>query len=226
MDVPPTPKAQRQFDMMQAKLIGFLEPAGQVLRRYPATDESLPARYARAIAAMQAGDLTTGIREIDALIAEEPENPYFHELKGQTLFESGRVDASIPPYERANELKPDQPLLLIGLAQSLNQRGEGDDHARAEDALKSALFLEPRNAFAWRELSITLHRLGRDGEADVAYAEAALNIGNYPDANVFAGRALRKLEAGTPVYQQALDIMSQTDPRLPENAPYYRRRAG
>ncbi|MEO1568901.1 MAG: M48 family metalloprotease [Pseudomonadota bacterium] len=224
MDVPPTPEMLRQFDMMQAKLVGFLEPAALVRRNYPPDDTSLAARYARSIAAMQAGDLTASIREIDALIAEEPENPFFHELKGQTLYEAGKVDESIPPYERANELKPGQPLLQIGLAQSLTQRGVDDDLARAEELLKSSLLTEPRNAFAWRELSITLHRMGRNGEADVAYAEASLNIGNYPDANIFAGRALKKLEKGTPTFIQALDILNQTDPRLPENAPYYRRR--
>ena len=224
VDVPPTPEVQHQFEMMQAKLIGFLEPAAMVARRYPYDDTGLPARYARAIAAMQAGDVTASIREIDALIEAEPENPYFHELKGQTLYESGRVEESIGPYEQANLLKPDQPLLEVGLAQSLSQRGGEEDLLRAEELLRSALITEPENAFAWRELSIALHKLGRNGEADVAYAEAALNMGNYPDANVFAGRALKKLERGSPTYIQANDILNQTDPRLPENAPFYRRR--
>lgn len=224
MDQPFTPKVERQYEMMRAKLIGFLEPPAIVNRHYPIGDDSLPARYARSIAAMQAGDLSTAVREIDALIEVEPENPYFHELKGQALFEGGRVEPSIPSYETANALKPDQALLQIGLAQSLTQRGNEGDLQRSEDLLKSALIIEPNNAFAWRELSIALHRMGRNGEADVAYAEAALNIGNYPDANTFASRALAKLENGTPTYIQALDIINQTDPRLPENAPFYRRR--
>jgi len=223
MDKPFDARVQRQYEMMRAKLIGFLEPAAIVNRHYPLDDVSLPARYARAIAAMQAGDVTTSVREIDALIEAEPDNPYFHELKGQTLYEGGRVEASIAPYERANELKPGQPLLQVGLAQSLTQRGEPGDLERSETLLKAALLAEPRNAYAWRELSIALHRMGRNGEADVAYAEAALNIGNYPDANTFASRALAKLEKGTPMHLKALDIINQTDPRLPENAPYYRR---
>ncbi|MEM7768572.1 MAG: M48 family metalloprotease, partial [Pseudomonadota bacterium] len=78
MDKPFDETVQRQYDMMRAKLIGFLEPAAIVRRHYPDDDMTLPARYARAIAAMQAGDATTSVREIDALIEEEPDNPYFH----------------------------------------------------------------------------------------------------------------------------------------------------
>ena len=82
-DKPEDPRVVEQFEMMKAKLVGFLEPPARVFRDYPPTDLSAPARYARSISAMQAADLTTAITEIDSLIAEEPENPYFHELKGQ-----------------------------------------------------------------------------------------------------------------------------------------------
>ena len=88
MDVRPTPETLHEFEMMQAKLIGFLQPAAQVYRKYPRSDESTPARYARSIAAMQAADISTALEEVDALIAIEPDNPYFHELKGQILLKA------------------------------------------------------------------------------------------------------------------------------------------
>ena len=43
------PELQARHDMMRAKLSGFMERPDVVARRYPQTDQSLPARYARAI---------------------------------------------------------------------------------------------------------------------------------------------------------------------------------
>jgi len=158
MDVEPDPETVREFEMMQAKLIGFLEPAAQVYREYPRSDDSAPARYARAIAAMQAADISTALSQVNSLIEQSPDNPYFHELKGQILFESGRVEESVGPHKRANELMPDQPLLLINLGRSLIARGEPGDIAAGEEALRDALIAEPHNAFAWQNLAIALEK--------------------------------------------------------------------
>jgi len=223
MDKPPDPETVHQFEMMQAKLIGFLRPLQEVYNRYPSEDKGQPARYARAIAAMQSADLTTALREIDSLLAEEPDNPYFHELKGQILFETGRPEASIEPHARANELLPDQPLLLINLGRSLIARGGPDDLERGERALRDALIEEPGNAFAWQQLAIALEKQGERAKAKHATAEAAYHGGAIPRANAFAGRAAQDLEPGTPEYIRARDIMAITDPRLPENQNAYRR---
>ncbi len=223
MDVPPTPETVREFEMMQAKLIGFLQPAAQVYRKYPGSDESTPARYARSIAAMQAADISTALDEINALIELEPDNPYFHELKGQILFESGRVAESVAPHQRSNELMAGEPLLLINLGRSLIARGEPGDLEAGEDALRDALIAEPHNAFAWQNLAIALEKQGHRAEAQIATAEAAYNVGDLPRANVFAGRAIKDLERGTPLFRRASDIMAITDPRLPENQDVYRR---
>ncbi len=59
-------------------------------RRYPLSDTSLPARYARAISAYRHGDMRDAIAQIDSLIQTQPSNPYFYELKGQALLEGGR----------------------------------------------------------------------------------------------------------------------------------------
>lgn len=223
MDVEPDPETVREFEMMQAKLIGFLEPAAQVYREYPRSDDSAPARYARAIAAMQAADISTALSQVDSLIDQAPDNPYFHELKGQILFESGRVGESVGPHKRANELMPDQPLLLINLGRSLIARGEPGDIESGEEALRDALIAEPHNAFAWQNLAIALEKQDKRAEAKLATAEAAYNVGDLPRANAFAGRAIRDLERGTTLHRRASDILAITDPRLPENRDIYRR---
>lgn len=223
LDVPPTPKDIEQLEIMHAKLIGFLEPPARVYQRYPKTDLSEPARYARSIAAMQASDITTAIKEIDELIEIAPANPYYHELKGQILFEGGRAADSVAPLEAANELLPDNPLILIAYARSLIARGEDGDVELGEEALRDALIAEPENAFAWAQLAIALENQGLRSQAQLATAESAYNVGDIGRAHIFAQRALQGLEPNTHDSRRASDVFNVTDPRLPENQAYYRR---
>ncbi|MEL7541105.1 MAG: tetratricopeptide repeat protein, partial [Pseudomonadota bacterium] len=223
-DKPEDPVVEKQFDMMKAKLVGFLEPPARVFRDYPPTDNSQAARYARSISAMQVADLTTALKEVDSLIKEEPENPYFHELKGQILFETGKPVESIDPLIEANRLLPGNALLQISLARSLLARGDEDDMELAENALRDALIAEPNNAFAWTQLAIVFEQQENRPMAQVATAEAAYNIGNYPRAYAFAERAIRELTPNTPAWRQASDIRNATDPALPENEVFWRRR--
>ena len=224
MDVPPTERELRQYDMMRAKLVGFLDTPAKVRREYPASDTSAPARYARAIAAYLAADIQTGLREIDSLLADEPENPYFHELKGQMLFESGRVAESVEPHRRALELLPGQPLLLISYARSLNARNEEGDVEAAESALRDSIIAERDNAFAWAQLAITLENQGRRAEAQLATAESAYWVGDIVRAHMFAKRAVDQLERGTTNHRRADDIVLITDPSNPDNREFYQRR--
>ncbi|MEM9739497.1 MAG: M48 family metalloprotease [Pseudomonadota bacterium] len=221
--VPPEPRVVREFEFMQAKLVGFLHPPTQVFRRYPLSDTSMPARYARSVAYMQAADNGAAVAEIDSLIVDEPENPYFHELRGDILFDGGRFDEAVASHAASVELKPNQPLLLIRLAQSLSARNQEGDQALAEDALRQALLIEQDNAYAWRQLATSVAAQGRTAEAQLATAESAYYIGDISRANRFAGRARLDLESGTPLYRRASDILAITDPRLPENQDFYRR---
>jgi predicted Zn-dependent protease len=222
-DVAPTDREQHQYEMMRAKLIGFLDTAGKVRREYPDTDQSEPARYARSIAAMQASDIQVALTEIDSLLVEEPENPYFWELKGQILFEAGRTAESVEPHRKSLEFKPGQPLLLINYARSLNARGEPGDVELAEAALRDALIAEPDNAFAWQQLAITLEKQGHRAEAQLATAESAYAVGDLERANIFAHRALDQLERNTVDYRRADDILLITDPNNPDNREFYDR---
>jgi len=223
-DTPSAPKAVAQLEIMQAKLIGWTQSPGHVLREYPLSDETVPAKYARAINAYRNSDIGTALRNMDELIAIEPENPYFLELKAQILIEVGRNEEAIAPAQQAVELSDGHPLIRVLLAQALIGRGEDGDFTRAEDELRAALRVEPDNVFAWDHLSRALAKQGRVAEAEVATAELAYAIGDLQRANIFAGRAMKDLEAGTPLWIRASDIQAATDPRLPENAWAYRQR--
>lgn len=223
MDVPPTERELRQYEMMRAKLVGFLDSPLKVRRDYPASDTSAPARYARAISAFRSSDIQIALKEIESLLAEEPDNPYFNEFKGQILFESGRAAESIAPHARSLELMPGQPLFLINYARSLNARNEAGDSASAEVALRDALIAEPDNAFAWAQLAITLEHLDRRAEAQLATAESAYWVGDIVRANAFAKRASQSLDKGSTNYRRADDIVLITDPNNPDNRVFYER---
>ncbi|MEX1251239.1 MAG: M48 family metalloprotease [Hyphomonas sp.] len=223
MDVQPTEREQKQYEMLRAKLVGFLDSPLKVRRDYPASNTSSAARYARAISAYRASDIQTALVDTDALIAEDPENPYFQELKGQILFESGRAAASVEPHARSLELLPGQPLLLINYARSLNARNGEGDTAAAETALRDALIAEPDNAFAWAQLAITFENQNRRAEAQLATAEAAYWVGDIVRANAFAKRASQSLDKGSTNYRRADDIVLITDPSNPDNRVFYER---
>jgi predicted Zn-dependent protease len=193
-------------DRMQAKLIGFLQPMERVLRRYPESDDSLPARYARAIAHYRNSGLTTALGLTEALIAESPDDPYFRELKGQMLFENGRVTEALPAYEAAARLLPDSPQLRLGLAQVLIEINEPALDEKALVSLAQTLRHEPDNSFAWRLSAIAYGRRGDVGLTALALAESALARGKPKEAREQATRAQKILAEGSVGWLRAADI--------------------
>ncbi|MES1157336.1 MAG: M48 family metalloprotease [Alphaproteobacteria bacterium] len=207
-DAVDTPDNIERLNFMQAKLIGFLRSQGQTLARYPASDTSQFARYARAVAYYRVSDLANARVELNSLIAESPNNPYFQELMGQILFENGKATESLPYHRRSVELAPHKPLLEINLARAYtaSQGRAGADQAIS--LLEDAVAREPDNAFAWRELASAHDLKGEEGLAELASAEQNFSMGDFGAAQNFAERARRTLTRGTPSFQRATDIAS------------------
>lgn len=202
-----TPEEIARFKLIQGKIDGFLEQPHVALRKYPLTDQTPPARYARAVAYYRNADLDKGLAEIDRLIESEPENPYFHELKGQMYFESGRIAESVEPHARSVALAPDKALLKINLGRALIATDDLAEIRRAVVALKGALLLEPDNAFAWSELARAHGALGEEPLAELAIAEARYHVGARGEAVSFARRAAARLPKGSPDWRRAQDII-------------------
>jgi len=213
-DVKDPPADQHDHEMMKAKLRGFLEGPQLVFSRYPLSDQSQYARYARSVAHFKSADLKNAIKEIDSLIAEEPENPYFHELKAQILYESGQGTDALPSARRALELKPDAPLLKIALAQSLLETRDTPNVDEAITLLKSALQSERDNSFAWYLLSTAHGEQGNDALAKYASAERFYAIGDIQRARSFAQRAQDDLPRNEPQWRRASDIIVVADAQL------------
>jgi predicted Zn-dependent protease len=210
-DVPQNPDLVAAHDRIRAKLIGFTRPLGAVLSAYPESDLSVPARYARAIVWYRQPDLARATALVDGLIADEPENPYFHELKGQMLLESGRVRESLAPYRKMVELAPDEPLLEMALAKAQLETNEPALTDTARQHLESAVQREPQLGEAWRLLTVAYSRLGQNGETALAQAEYSMLQGERAQAKVLAARAADMLPRGSPGWLRAQDIVTQLE---------------
>src|SRR5215212_3419397 len=113
------PALQARHDMVRAKISAFMERQDTVYRRYPLSNDSLPARYAHAITTYLHGDLRSALAQIDGLVQVQPNNPYFHELRGQALLEGGRPLEAIAPLRKAVQLSNNAPLIEMLLGQAL-----------------------------------------------------------------------------------------------------------
>jgi predicted Zn-dependent protease len=207
-----TPQAQAEHDVMVAKLKAFEHLPQQTYIDFPESDTSFPARYARAIAYYRDLQTDKALKLIDALIADQPDNPYLWELKGQTLFESGHPALAEPAHRRSVELKPDAPLLRLNLAQSLVAE---ENPAKLQEAiveLHHAVNVEPDNAFAWMLMAQAYDRQGQPGMARLASAEQEYSLGQLSDAKVFAMRARRQLVKNSPEWRRATDIVLVSNP--------------
>ncbi|MFL6928856.1 MAG: M48 family metalloprotease [Xanthobacteraceae bacterium] len=197
---------QLRHDMMRAKLAGFMDRPDTITRRYPTSDTSLPARYARAISAYRFSDLRNAIGQIDALIAAQPNNPYFHELKGQALMESGRGAEAVAPLRRAAALAPHAQLIRALLAQALVSTHDAKHADEAIAILRDVLIHEKELVSGYRELAMAYGQKGDLAQADLASAQASFASGDFKTARELAARAKTRLPTGSPGWVKADDI--------------------
>lgn len=202
-----SPERLAQHALILAKIHAFMDAPTATLRDYPSTDTSLPGRYARAIAWYRDGQTEKALTAVDALIAGDPTNPYFHELKGQILFEEARPAEAIAAHREAVRLKPDAPLLRINLAHALIETNDKANLDEAIAQLKHAVVAEKDNTLAWRLLAQAYASQGKEGEARLASAEYYFAAGDDKQATQFALRARSMLDPGSIEWRRAVDIV-------------------
>ncbi len=208
------PELQHRHDMMRAKIAGYFEKPDTVSRLYPPSNNSMPARYARAVSLYRWGNVRAAVQQIDGLIAQQPNNPYFHELRGQVLLESGRAKESIPSLRRAVDLSKGNALIRMMLGQALVQGGGNEDAQEAIRELRFALQREPNASFGHRQLAIAYARTGDRANADLSAAYAAFNDADFKAAKTLATRAQRSFKVGTPGWLRADDIIKFQPPKV------------
>lgn len=205
-DTPATEEQARRHARMVAKLYAFLKPPAQTFRKYPESDGSVPARYARAIAHYEIPDLPKALEEVRSLVQEFPDNPFFHELEGQVLFENGRPAEALPAYEAAHRLAPKSGQIEVLLARCLLALNDPEADRRAVGHMERAIQSEDDWSSAWRELAIAYGRAGRLGDSALALAEQFARQGNWREAEGQAKRAQALLPKGSPAVLRALDV--------------------
>ena len=207
-NVKDSPALMEMHQRMLAKLKGFLWPLDQVLMTYPNTDTSQPARYARAIAYFRVSRLKESLAQMDSLLKESPNDPFYLEQKGQIMFQAGRLADALPLYQRAAELRPREPLLRQELGQV---EIETEDQRYVKPAIANLEFaaqMQSNDPEVWRLLAIAYGRDGQLAMSALAQAEEAHASGDKREARLQARRALKGLPSGSPGWLRANDIIS------------------
>jgi predicted Zn-dependent protease len=210
-DAPDPPGFADLLKVVQVKLHAFIDDPSTTLRAYPVSDHSVIARYARAIALYRIPRLDAALAEIDGLIRDFPGNPYYDELKGQMLFENGRIRDAIAPYEQAVKLAPQAALIRISLSQVYIESGDAALDKRAIAYLNDAAQKEGREGTLWRLLATAYGRDNQLGMAALSLAEEALADSKKKDAQQQAQRAKQILPRNTVGYQRAEEIQREAE---------------
>lgn len=203
------PALQLRHDLMRAKLAGYLEPPSAVLNKFPISNTTLPARYARALAKFFRGGpgaLESALADVEGLIRERPDYPYFHELKGDLLMRSGRMAEATVPLRQALKLSGNASLIQVQLAGALVASKDAALVGEAVDLLRKAQVRDPTPR-GFRALGDAYYFQNKQAEADASIAQAHALEGNFKEAKIFAQRATRGLTANSPLWIRMDDII-------------------
>ncbi len=205
-NTPPPAELQARFQRVKAKLNGYLAEPQDTLRAYPDYMTDIPARYARAYAFHKEAYVDKALAETRALIASDPENPYFLELEGQILLESGRPADALAPLRKATQLTGNEPLIATTFGHALIATEDKDNFAEAEKVLKTSASRDRDNPFTWYQLGVVYEAKGDIPRARLASAEQQLMNMRLAEAVRSAEAAEAALPKGTPDWLRAQDI--------------------
>jgi predicted Zn-dependent protease len=208
-DAKDPPEDMARHERMVAKLKGYIWPLSRVMQEFPESDKSIGARYARAIALFRVSRMPEALQLMDSLLQDVPNDPFFQEQKAQILFENGKLAEALPLYTAAFNQLPTEPLLGLELAQVEIELERPEYTKSAIRHLEAVTTIEPRNSRAWYFLSVAYGRDGNLPMSALAQAEEAMAQGNSEEAWAQAKRALEGMEAGSPGWLKANDIISE-----------------
>ena len=208
-DAPLNPEWESEFARVKAKLKGYISEPRYTLRDYPQTDQTVPARYARAYAYHKTAQVDRALTEADSLLAVDPDDPYFLELKGQVLLESGRPEEALAPLRKATELTLSDPLISSMFGHALIATEDKSHFEEAEQVLRPSVARDRYNPFAWYQLGMVYAAQGDLPRARLASAEQQVMSRQYAMALRSAQAAEAGLPNGSPDWLRAQDVGMQ-----------------
>ena len=211
-EVKDSPEVMHTFQMVQAKLAGFVLPVKDALTRYPESDTSAPARYAHAMVYMRQPNFQKAMTAVSSLIAEEPNNPYFYEARGQIYVSMAKPALAIADYQKSVTLRPRAPQLRVALATAQLATEDPALAPAALQNLKAASLAEADDPFTWYQTARAYSALNNEPMANLATAELWYNAGDMKKALIFSTRARGKLSQGGADWQRASDIIGAAGP--------------
>ncbi|MBW6530014.1 M48 family metalloprotease [Sphingomonas sp. RRHST34] len=214
---PLDPAMEERFKRIRAKLDGYLLPPAQALQKYPDSDQTVYAHYARAYAYHRAGYPDKADAEAEALVAKEPNDPYFQEIMGQILLEAGKPKQAIEPLRRATEGSRSDPLIATTYGHALIATEDPKNYDEAKRILKTAVGRDDENPFAWFQLGTVYELTGDEPRAALASAERASMMGDDRTAADRARYAMAGLPKNTPDWIRAQDIAMTSQDGLDKN---------
>lgn len=170
-DAPLNAKWEAGFGLVKGKLRGFIQDPNKTLAQYPASDTRPAAHYARAYAYHKWKFVDQAEAEARALIALDPANPYYHELLGQILLESGKPVDALGPLRTATQLSGNHPLIATLFGFALIATEDPAMLPEAESVLRASVAIDSENPDAWKQLGIIYTGKGDMPRAALAGAE-------------------------------------------------------
>ncbi len=200
------PEFEREHRRLVAKLYAFLKPQSATLQRYPETDNSVEARYARSIAYYRRGQFDKSLPIVNDLLADLPEDPYFWQIKGDMLLSKSDIDGAVDAYRHSLRHLPDAPEILIAMAHAMTQRQSSEYAKEAQAALNKALTIDRENAGAWDILARSYAYDDNPGMSAYAAAEKALLLGQFGQVARYTDEAEKFVEKDSPTWYRIQDI--------------------
>ena len=175
----PNKAYDEEFARVKAKIFAFLSEPQETFKKYPLQNTSIAAQYAQTIAFYKLLNMEQAIALIDKLIAKEPNNPFFYELKAQMHMETGNIAEAKAEYQQALKLLPSSASLQISLAQvTLETQPTKNELQKIITILNKANVMQP-SPLAWMLLSRAYGMLENQAYATYAAAEYSSAIGEY-----------------------------------------------